>query len=392
MKPSGEILFVGHDASRTGAPLLLLELIKWLRTHSSINPAVLLKRHGVLEADYAKAAVVRCLADDLEKLNGGLHRRALRKLGLAEIRRPNLSSFFPAAEYPVVYANTIDSCDVAMQLAGPGRRIIHHIHELAYSTQYFDAVGALQAAVPRTFAYIAASHAVREFLEKTIGVPSARIHVIHEFPIAASKADDAGENKSAIRKRLGIPNDAFVIGMCGLPQWRKGSDLFVQLALQVKRLTSSAQTHFVWLGGDAASQCEALHDVAQLGLQDSCHFIPAVSDPETYFNAFDLFALTSREDPFSVAMLEAAAAGVPIVCFAKAGGAPELVENDAGIVVPYLDVPAMARACVELLADEPRRILLGKTARAKVQERYTLDKQGPKILSVIESAMSRAAT
>ncbi len=388
MKPAKGVLFLGHDATRTGAPLLLLGIIKWLKAHSAITPAVLLKRGGELALEYGAIAPTRCLAEEHEKLNGGLPRRVLRKLKLSSFRHVDLARLYPVAEFPVVYANTIDCTDIALQLAGSGRRIIHHIHELAYTTEYFNAVSQLQAAVPRTFAYIAASRAVREYLEKCIGVPSAKIHVIHEFPIAAGQAEDIVENKAAIRKRLQIPEGAFVVGMCGWPQWRKGTDLFVQLALHVKRLQGTDQCHFVWLGGDAASQREAAHDVTQLGLQDSCHFIPAVADPEAYFSTFNLFALTSREDPFSVAMLEAAAAGVPIICFANAGGAPELVEKDAGIIVPYLDVPAMAKACAELLADEKRRLRMGKIACAKVQERYTLSRQGPKIFAVINTALA----
>jgi glycosyltransferase involved in cell wall biosynthesis len=152
-----------------------------------------------------------------------------------------------------------------------------------------------------------------------------------------------------------------------------------------------AKCHFVWLGGDLHSHREALHDVAQVGLQDICHFVTAVLDPEPYFGAFDLFALTSREDPFPVAMLEAAASGLPIVCFAGAGGAPEFVEDDAGLVVPYLDIAAMATACIELVMDDKRREKLGENARAKVQLRYTLTIQGPKVLAVLKAAAERGS-
>jgi glycosyltransferase involved in cell wall biosynthesis len=131
-----------------------------------------------------------------------------------------------------------------------------------------------------------------------------------------------------------------------------------------------------------------LHDVSQLGLQCNCHFVRAVPEPAAYYNAFDLFALTSREDPFSVAMLEAAATGLPIICFANAGGAPELVEDNAGVVVPYLDVPAMAQACVDLLSDEKRRKELGQNAKAKVQMRYFLSVQGPKFLNALEQPLN----
>jgi glycosyltransferase involved in cell wall biosynthesis len=388
MSQSKKVLFLGHDASRTGAPLVLLEVIKWLKDHSSIQPHLLLKQGGSIGSTYEDICPVRYLAKEFDHLNGGLIRRGLRKLRLATVRQPEVASLYPAAEFPVVYANTVVTCDLAMQFAGPGRRIIQHIHELAYSTQYFNLVDALKRSVPSTFAYIAVSDSVREYLVKTIGVPPEKIRVIHGFPIVPPGKKIAGPARSKLLEQLGIPNGSFVIGMCGLPQWRKGADLFVQLALHVRRQLEPAACHFVWLGGDANSQREALYDVAQTGLQGLCHFIPAVSEPETYYAAFDLFALTSREDPFSVAMLEAAANGLPVVSFANAGGATELVENDAGIIVPYLDVPAMARACVELLTDERRRMQLGAAAKAKVEERYLLALQAPKMLAVIESAMA----
>jgi glycosyltransferase involved in cell wall biosynthesis len=112
--------------------------------------------------------------------------------------------------------------------------------------------------------------------------------------------------------------------------------------------------------------------------------VPAVDDPSAFFASFDVFALTSREDPFSVAMLEAADHRLPVVCFADAGGAPELVEADAGIVVPYLDIPAMAAACLDLLGDDALRQRFGDNARMKVRTHYTLEVLGPKFLDLLE--------
>ena len=140
------------------------------------------------------------------------------------------------------------------------------------------------------------------------------------------------------------------------------------------------------MGGDRETYREAQIDIVRLGLQDVCQFVPAVDNPGAYFEALDLFALTSREDPFPVVMLEAAACGLPIVCFAESGGATELVEDDAGIIVPYLDVPAMAQACVDLMNNKEMCTLFGNQAKAKVETRFLLSHQGPKIRSVIESA------
>jgi glycosyltransferase involved in cell wall biosynthesis len=57
-------------------------------------------------------------------------------------------------------------------------------------------------------------------------------------------------------------------------------------------------------------------------------------------------------------------------------------------VVPYLDVPAMAQAFVDLLLDEKRRKELGQNAKTKVQTRYFLAVQGPKFLEVLNQTLN----
>ena len=377
----GKTLFLGHDASRTGAPLLLLEIIRWLGMNSTLEMEVYLKRGGGIECDYSRLAPTFCPRGKSQCLL----RKGLRKLRLIGDKEPNLASRYPVERYPVVYANTIATCQTAMGLADPKRRIIQHIHEMSYATDVYRAKDILRSAVPHTDVYIAVSGAVRDFLIDDIQVPSEKIRVIHGFPIAGPlqpTGDGTGVN---VRLSHRIPADAFVVGMCGSPEWRKGTDVFVRLAQQVRDMPEGHRCHFVWLGGESDAFLEFQLDVDKLGLRNVCHFVPAVEDPSPYFKAFDLFALTSREDPFPLVMLEAAASGLPIVCFAQSGGATELVEADAGIIVPYLDVQAMARACVDLLMNEEKRKRFGAEAKVKVEGRYLLAQQGPKIRAVIES-------
>jgi glycosyltransferase involved in cell wall biosynthesis len=105
--------------------------------------------------------------------------------------------------------------------------------------------------------------------------------------------------------------------------------------------------------------------------------------------AADVFALTSREDPYPLVCLEAAALGKPIVCFAGAGGAPEFVEQDCGFVVPYFDVTAMAGRIASLLESADCRIKMGAAARRKVAERHDISVAAPRILEIIERTIAR---
>ena len=105
--------------------------------------------------------------------------------------------------------------------------------------------------------------------------------------------------------------------------------------------------------------------------------------PRDYFSAMDIFALTSREDPFPLVMLEASATGLPLVCFEASGGGPEFAEADAGLLAPYLDVAAFANRVLSLSADPEARRAIGGAARRKVAERYTIDQQAPKLRDLI---------
>jgi len=102
----------------------------------------------------------------------------------------------------------------------------------------------------------------------------------------------------------------------------------------------------------------------------------------------DIFALTSREDPFPLVMLEAAAIKLPMVCFAQSGGGPEFAEIGGGLVVPYLDVPAFAGCLAELAGDVARRRAIGASA-ARAVEQFTIDRQAPKLRAVMEAVMAR---
>jgi glycosyltransferase involved in cell wall biosynthesis len=113
------------------------------------------------------------------------------------------------------------------------------------------------------------------------------------------------------------------------------------------------------------------------------HFPGTRPDAREYFCAFDVFALVSREDSYPLVCLEAASMGKPIVCFDRAGGAREFVEDDCGFVVPYLEVEVMAERTLELLESDEIRRRMGERAKAKVRRRHDVDVAAPRVLDVI---------
>jgi glycosyltransferase involved in cell wall biosynthesis len=185
---------------------------------------------------------------------------------------------------------------------------------------------------------------------------------------------------------LKIPADAPVIGGSGTTDWRKSPDLFVQLARAVRNRLAPREVHFVWVGGDAAGPEFGMlwHDVRRLGLEPFVHFIGHRENPRDYFSCFDLFALTSREDPYPLVVLEAAALGLPVLGFEKSGGVGEFIEKDAGFMVPYLDIDAMSARAAELIANDSLRRSLGARAREKAAQRHDVSVAAPRIVNIIE--------
>jgi glycosyltransferase involved in cell wall biosynthesis len=112
--------------------------------------------------------------------------------------------------------------------------------------------------------------------------------------------------------------------------------------------------------------------IAELGLVDCAVFEGRVPRQIDAYHAGHLVALTSVSEGFPFTVVESMSAGRPQVC-TNVGGVSEAV-GDAGFVVPPRDHPAVARACVKLLEDAPLRRRLGRAARKRVLENFTLQK------------------
>ncbi|SCL27098.1 Glycosyltransferase involved in cell wall bisynthesis [Micromonospora pallida] len=118
------------------------------------------------------------------------------------------------------------------------------------------------------------------------------------------------------------------------------------------------------------ASCEALID--ELGLTGHAVLEGRVGSAVEAYHAGNLVALTSISEGFPYTVVEAMACGRPTVC-TNVGGVAEAV-GDTGFVVAPRDVSAVADACVRLLRDRELRLQLGAVARARVLEKFTLQR------------------
>jgi glycosyltransferase involved in cell wall biosynthesis len=391
-KPS--ILFLSHDASRTGAPILLLAFLKWLRVNADYEFEVLLNEGGELEPEFASLARTSTAGIGAERylhrLSGTLPTAALRM-----IRRERLRAItHRRTGFDLLYSNTLQNGALLRALWRPPVKVISHVHELTWWLSYQTEPEGLRYTKTVTDQYVACSRATLDNLVETERVPRDQVTLCHAFiDVDETAVARARAARQATRQRLGIPSDALVVGGMGTMDWRKGTDLFVQLAGQVARRVPAGDVYFVWVGGSTEGPVAGglRSDASELGLGGRVKLIGPSDRPTELLAAMDVFALTSREDPFPLVMLEAAAAGLPVVCFAGGGGAPEFVVPGAGYVVGYLDVVDMADVVARLLQRADERERLGKVAAARVRERHTIDQAGPRLAEVIDGCLRHSS-
>ena len=388
-QPGKKILFLGHEASRTGAPLALLLLMRWLQENSAHRCELFLKTGGELEAEYAAAVPTTNLETATrrnlpERLRGALTPRSRRwqeKIHRRVARlRPDL-----------IYANTAAVANEVAACAGLGIPVLWNMHEGPFVLGEFNSWGQLDRALGAADVFIAASAMVRDALVAR-GVPVEKIRVVYEFLQPSALVNpDLNASRAALRRAAGWPEETFVVGMCGSASWVKGLDHFVATARQFASEFPSTPVAFGWLGKFIcdADERKIRYDLRKAGLESRVHFFPPRPSTAEFMAGLDVFFLSSREDVFPLAMLEAGAQGLPVVCFADSGGGPEFAGDDAGVFVPHSDTAAAARALAGLQADPERRQRLGAAARQKSRTVYTIDNQVAKIAVVIDSQFSK---
>nr|WP_255551675.1 glycosyltransferase family 4 protein [Aridibaculum aurantiacum] len=238
-----------------------------------------------------------------------------------------------------------------------GAKTVCHVHELEYAIKHFVGQERFRDAIPYIDHFLAASYAVKDNLVKNYKIPASKVTVHYEYiPVPADAA-------------IAPKHDVFTVCGSGTLDWRKGIDIMMQVALVLKHKANTS-FKFLWIGGEKGTieYERAKFDLERMGLTDVFELIETCTNPHDYIRSCDLFFLTSREDPFPLVCLEAAALGLPIMCFDKAGGMIEFVNENNGWVVPYLDVNRAAATLLEVMNDRANAKEKGVLAQKEVSQ------------------------
>jgi glycosyltransferase involved in cell wall biosynthesis len=209
--------------------------------------------------------------------------------------------------------------------------------------------------------WIAVSAHGRDFLAAWCGAPPDSVQIVHNGADAPPPPDDAAALRVALRRELGLPDDARVLLTVARLDPQKAHELLLPGAARLAR--EDARLHWVWIGG--GSLHEALSaGAARQGLAGRVHLTGYRPDAAAWLHAADLCLFPTHYEGFPLALIEAAAAGLPILA-SRVGSIPEfIVDGEHGRLVDNTP-EAWEAATRRLLAEPETQARLGAAARTR---------------------------
>lgn len=334
------LLVASHEASRTGAPLVGLNVgARMAATHNVISH---LGRGGLLLEEFRAQSCLMVVCP-LSPLDAEYLLRSLKQTHRLEAVLLNSAETSPLAP-------------AALQAELPTVALVHEFAE------YTLPPGRMTTVLESADRVVAPAELIRDSLQaelvRTRAGPSNSIAVRPQGALPRLPGDSAATDmtREEILALIGVAPGRkvrIVLG-AGYVQMRKGVDLFVQAAAEVRRLHGE-DVRFLWIGDGYHPQSDLAYSawvadmVRRLDLERTLHFLPSQSSLDALFALSDVFFLPSRLDPFPNVVLDAFRAGRAVVCFQDATGVAALFAGPdaaAGAAVPYCGVADAAQALV----------------------------------------------
>jgi len=200
--------------------------------------------------------------------------------------------------------------------------------------------------------FLAVSRALADYLVQECRLPVSRVRVV------ANGIDTARFAPATMARPQSTPGPT--VGVLTRLDARKGLPYLLQAMALIRTDFPNAR---LLIGGDGGDRSALEQEARSLGLTGRVEFMGAVSDSAHFYRRLDLFVLPSLDEAFGLVLLEAMAAGLPVVG-TRVGGVPEILEDGSqGLLVAPADSQALAGAIRELCSDPLRRRRMGETAR-----------------------------
>jgi glycosyltransferase involved in cell wall biosynthesis/ubiquinone/menaquinone biosynthesis C-methylase UbiE len=382
------ILVVSHEASRTGAPILGLNLVQQLSARYNVISLIL--GGGELIDHFSKASAAVHVIDVLHMDDRDLDR---------DIKAIT-------AQHPLTFAivNSVESRRVLKALKNEAVPTVTLIHEFSAYTRPRSAIPdvIVQSTMTVFSTKITLENAVSDFRLN----PGSSIYVEPQgkciVPASPTGASEASSEKLWLSRMLrpeGGHGKFLVIG-AGAVQLRKGVDLFIDCATILANQPGGERFQFVWIGSGYDTDLDGIYSVyladqMERGqVESQVKILRPTSQIEVAYRAADLFLLSSRLDPLPNVAIDALTVGVPVLCFERTTGIADfLLENGLGeqCVAKYLDTHDLAQKVRALADSDELRARVSDQCRAAAEKEFDMNAYGSKIEAIALRAAGNEA-
>ncbi|MBT9259153.1 MAG: glycosyltransferase [Clostridiales bacterium] len=220
------------------------------------------------------------------------------------------------------------------------------------------------------------------------GIPEARIHVLYA-PMDPGPFQALGERREGVRSSLGIaPEEVVVLGTGRLvaeKRWEAWLDAVAEARDLLERQKGPRLRPLI--AGDGPLKGRLEKRAASLDLDPSL-FLGFHPDPLALYAAADIFLLLSLREAFSLAVVEAQMAGLPVVVAAESGSGEIIADGETGRLVPAGSAAQAREILVDLALHGEKRLRMGQWARVDAQRRHDPLQQGRKLRELYLKALS----
>ncbi|OOG48760.1 hypothetical protein B0E50_07975 [Rhodanobacter sp. C01] len=385
------VLVVSHEASRTGAPILSLNIAGELR-----------KRFNVVALMLGDGPLIPAFCEAVSVVVGPVS----VKTSLKDADRVT-ADLCARHKFEFAIVNSIESRVVLRGLTKSSVPAVSLIHEFAAYTRPRDAFRfAMHWSMDVVFsARITHENALSEYPE----LADHSSHILPQGRCATLATEIGPEARAAereqvlrhLRPRGEDDKDTIVIIGAGFVHYRKGVDLFLESAARVIRSPGGEHCRFVWVGNgydpmhDMGYSVYLAEQVRRAGLERQFTFMPETAVIDDVYAAADILMLSSRLDPLPNVAIDAMSHGLPVVCFDRATGIVDALAKSGlsdACVAPYLDTAAMAELVLELARSESRRRQIGTRLRQAVQEQFDMGRYVARLEELAVNAKRRLAS
>ncbi len=375
---SKNILFLNHTSELGGgAEEVLIALLKNI-DKNRFNPIVALPKSGPLETKLKEIGITI----EYVQFIGLTRTKNLFKLLLYLIRfiytSISLINIIKKSNISLIYANTYYSAILGIIAVKTTRRpFMWHVHDIHAP----DKITKLTIPLICTSAHkvIAISHAVKNNL-KEYNIESEKIEIVYNG--VELKYFKCNKNRTYLEENLPIYPDDIVI--CNVGQFSHRKNQKDILFAAEKIVKTYPNTKYLLIGKAISDkgrryEKEIKKLTKDLGLDENVIFTGYRSDIPELLSGADIFVLTSLQEPFGLAVIEAMASCLPVIA-TKVGAVPEIIENDkSGFVIRPRDVDDLTKKIILLIENPEKRFEMGRIGRQIVEKKFDINKNIAKI-------------